>query len=157
MGFFQKVKQFLGIGGVKLRLQGVPAEVKKDEGVITGTMVLTSKSDQLVSSVEVKLEEEYTTGRGDNKSTTTFDLGELVLEEEFEMKAGDTKEIPFSLSFELLASKNDEMMEKGGASKALGMLGKAMNAEKSTYSVEASAKVKGTAFGPSDSKEIKLK
>jgi len=53
MGFFDKIKNALGIGGVKAKLE-IPAEVAKDSGVINGKIIFTSKSDKMVKEVSPK-------------------------------------------------------------------------------------------------------
>lgn len=155
VSFFGKIKNWLGIGGVKIKLD-VPGQVDKDAGLICGTVVVTTKSPQHVSEIELKLVETYTTGRGDEKSFKEFDLGEITLDDPFDIAPGDTKVIEFELPFAMLKSSNDQLAEKGGLLGGLGKLGKLASAETSTYKVEVSGDVKGVALGPSDSKDIKL-
>ena len=156
MGFFAKVKQMLGIGGLKLELKVESSFPKQDSGEITGSFVVTSKSDQSVKDLTFKLVEEYSTGRGENKSTSEYDLGESKMETAFEIKAGETKSFDFTIPYKLLKSKNDAMKDKGGVVGGLGKLGSMADAEKSVYEVQVDASVAGTAFGPSDSKNIKF-
>jgi len=145
----------MGIGGVKVELQ-VPAEASKADGTIAGKIILTTKSDQEVKDIEVKVIEEYTTGRGDDKETKEYTLGVAKFSEAFTIKEGETKEIPFSVSFAMLKSNNDELKEKGGALGALGKVGAFADNEKSKYFVEADVDVKSAALDPSDKKQIKL-
>jgi sporulation-control protein spo0M len=155
MGFFQNIKNKLGIGGVKVELQ-VPGQVAKNAGQLQGKVVLTSKSDQELLHLKISIKEEYTTGRGDDKKTKTFTLGEVTKQLGYGIKAGETKEIPFDLKFELLKSNSDELKDMGGAMGKLGSLSAFANNEKSTYYVEAEADVKSAALDPSDKKDIKL-
>ena len=155
MGFFQTIKNKLGIGGVKVSLQ-VPGQVAKDAGVLEGKITLTTKSEQEVKEIKVKIFEEYTTGRGDDKKTKTFDLGEVKIPGGFTLKPGDSKEISFSLPFSVLKSNNDNLKEKGGVLGALGKMGSFADNEKSAFFVEADADVKAAALDPSDKKEIRL-
>ena len=155
MGFFQNIKNKLGIGGVNVSLT-VPAQAEKTAGTIEGKITLTTKSEQLVSGIEVKMIEEYTTGRGDDKTTKELTLGELKLSEEFTIKPGETKEIAFTLPFSIIKSNNDELKEKGGALGALGKVGAFADNEKSEYFIEADVDVKSAALDPSDKKQIKL-
>ena len=155
MGFFQNMKNKLGIGGVKVQLQ-VPGQIAKADGTVDGKVVLTTKSEQEIVNITVKLIEEFTTGRGDDEKTKEFELGSVVLPGGFTIAPGDTKEIPFTLPFEILQSNADDLKEKGGA---LGMLGKAAkfaNKENSEYHIDAEADVKSAALDPSDNKEVKL-
>lgn len=155
MGFFQTIKNKLGIGGVKVTLQ-IPGQVSKDGANIEGTVVLTTKSEQEVVDITVKMIEEYTTGRGDDKSTKEYDLGEVKIPGNFTIKPGETKEIAFNLPYTLLKSNNDTLKEKGGALGALGKVGSFANNEKSAYFIDAEADVKAAALDPSDKKGIKL-
>jgi hypothetical protein len=154
MSFMAKVKQWLGIGGVKIVLT-VPEQITKDAGRVDGKLAVTTRSDQLLQSIEVKLVETWTTGRGEDKTSQEFDLGNVELPG-FELKAGEAREVPFSFPFELLKSRNDRLKEKGGALGVLGKAGSLMDAEKSTFHVSVSGDVKGAAFGPTDVKEVRL-
>lgn len=155
MGFFQTIKNKLGIGGVSVELK-VPGQISKDGGKVEGVIILTTKSEQEIVGMSVKMLEEYTTGRGDEKKTKTLELGAVKLPGSFTIKPGETKEIPFSLSFSLVKSNNDELKEKGGAMGAIGRLGAFANNEKSAYFVDADVDVKSAALDPSDKKEVKL-
>ncbi len=155
MGLFQTIKNKLGIGGVKVVLEA-PGQTSKEAGKVEGKITLTTKSDQLVASITVKVIEEYTTGRGDDKETKEFTLGSVKLPADFTIKSGETKEFPYAVDFQLIKSSNDELKEKGGALGAVGSLAKFANKEKSAYFVEVEVDVKGAVLDPSDKQEIKL-
>ncbi len=155
MGFFQKLKNLAGIGGVKVQLK-VPNQIKKDDLEVSGTVTLTSKSDQHVLSMKFVLVEEYTTGRGETKHTEDFELGREEITDSFDIKIGETKEISFKMPFALLKSNNDTLKEKGGALGALGKVGSFVDNEKSRYYIKAQADVKGVALDPSDEKAVML-
>lgn len=154
MSFMAKVKQFLGIGGVKVVL-AVPGQAAKDKNQVEGTITVSTKSDQQIQELVVKLVEHWTSGRGDNKTTKEFELGTVKLPG-LALKSGESREVPFTLPFVMLKSGNDKLKEKGGVLGALGKAGSFMDGEKSVYRLTASAGVKGTAFNPSSTKDIKL-
>ena len=154
MSFFQKVKQFLGIVGVKVDVQ-VGDTFSKSGNTIQGKVIITSKSDQQILSVEVGFEEVWRIGKGENETMKTFDLGEWKSEQEFTIKAGETREFPFTLNYSMVKSDNDRMMESSKVGKALGGLGKMMDGEKSNFWLKAMADVKGAAFDPNFAKEMK--
>ena len=158
MGFLQTVKQWVGIGGVKFELQcDAQYPIGQGTGNVGGKLLLTSKSDQHVTKIEVKVVEEKTTGRGAEKSTREYDLGKITLpNSEFDIKAGETKSVDFSCPFKVVKSMNDAMKDKGGALGALGKGLAMMEAEKTAYYVKVNGHVKGTAMGPSASKPIQL-
>lgn len=156
MGLFQSFKNKLGIGGVSVELQ-VPAQVDKSAGTMEGSIFLTTKSDQQLVKLSVKLVEEFTTGRGDEKKTKEFELGKMTqtLNDET-IKTGDRKELKFSLPFQILKSNNDELKEKGGAMGAIGKMASFATNEKSEFYVVADVDVKSAALDPSDKKPIRL-
>jgi hypothetical protein len=155
MGFFGKIKQFLGIGTVKVTAT-VPASFSTDDSSISGNVELLAKSDQVVESVEVKFEEKWSTGRGDDKTEKTFTLGTQKFPG-FTMKAGETKKLDYSVAFSYTKSGNDKMAEKGGVVGGLGKLSKFADGEKSTFHIIATCDVKGATFDPNDVKEVKKK
>lgn len=155
MSIIAKIKQFFGIGGVDVTLN-VPAQVAKASSVIDGQITLLAKSDQHVLSIEVKLMEDFSTGRGEEEETREFELGSLTLSDPFDIKAGETRTVPFRLPFQILKSNADELKDKGGALGALGKVSAFANAEKSAFTVKVEVDVKDTGFDPSASKEIKL-
>lgn len=156
MSILAKVKNVLGIGGVKLELT-VPTELSRSEGIIQGSMVLTSGSNQQVNSVEIKLEEKWSTGRGEEKTEKTFTLGQQKLSDNFIITAGESKRFEFALPYEMIDSENDRMKGAGGVQKALGSVGSFLDAEKSEYTFSAVADVKGVLLIPSKHVNIKFK
>lgn len=155
MGFFQKVKSKLGIGGVKIQIEVAP-QISKEEGKVVGKFILTTKSDQEIKEMKVALLEKYSTGRGDDQETKEFTLGSQKWNDTFSIKEGETKEIAFEFEFVELKSNNDELKEKGGALGAIGSLGKFAKAEKSSFFVEVDVDVKAAALDPTEEVEVRL-
>lgn len=155
MGIFQKIKNKLGIGGVKIAIE-VPAQISKEAGVVQGKFTLTTKSDQEISGMKVSLVEKYTTGRGDDKITKEFTLGSQKFEVPFEIKTGETQVYDFDFPFNILKSKNDALTDKGGALGAIGKLGKFSKNEKSEYVVDVSVDVKSAALDPTEEVDVQL-
>src|SRR5262245_19265509 len=142
-----KVKQSVGSGGVKVVCK-VADRLSRSGGFVSGELQLTSKSDQLVTELKVELTEEYSTGRGDTKSTVKIPMGDLQLPANFQIKAGESKVVEFVLPYRVAKSTNDRMAEQGGLLGAMGKVGRFMDAEKSRYKLSASAWVKGTFIPP---------
>ncbi len=135
----------------------IPKESKKEDSQVAGKLKLFSKSEQEILSIELEMVEEWSIGRGEDKITREFVLGELdLVEENFKINSGETKEYDFILKYELVKSKNDKMKDKGGVSGALGKAGSFLDAEKSVFYVIADVDVKGTALDPGDKQRIKL-
>ncbi|MFN8281993.1 MAG: sporulation protein [Chitinophagales bacterium] len=158
MGFFQTIKNKLGIGGVSVELQ-VPGQVQKTADRLEGKAIITTKSDQDLVEMKVELIEEWTTGRGDDKKTKEIFIDSYSITFNEVIKTGERKEVPFSISLEnlnKLKSSNQELADKGGALGALGKLGSFANNEKSEYFVKAEVDVKSAALDPSDKKPVKF-
>ena len=98
MGFFSKVKDKLGIGGVKAVLE-VPKSVSKTVDFIEGKIILTTKSEQEITDIEVTLIEDFSIGSDDEKTQKRFELGKVTFNDHFSISPGETKEIPFCLPF----------------------------------------------------------
>lgn len=150
-----RVKQWLGIEGVKLELV-LPEEVDGQVGILTGRLRFQSMNTQLVTFIKIAVIERYSRGRGQEKLVDEYELGKLEIAKEIEIPAGKVVEVPFSLNFALLHSPFDEMERKfllGGIAKAA----KLLHAVKSDYRIEAEARVKGTALHPFDKKGVLMK
>jgi hypothetical protein len=155
MGVFGKLKQMMGIGGVKLEIDVSP-EIAKGAGTLTGKLLVSAKSGQSVQKIDITLIEEFSTGRGQERTTREFELGKTTIAQPFEIGAGESKSLDFNLPFRVMKSNSETLKEKGGA---LGMLGKAASFagnEKSEFKVKAAASVKGTVLGPSAARPIRL-
>src|SRR5580700_6482322 len=100
MGFMQKIKQILGIGGVKVKVTANP-RVERTANSIAGSIELNSKSDQFVTKLIVKFVEHVTTGTGNEKKHKTYDLGEAFVCQDLEVKAGVPARFEFTVPFSL--------------------------------------------------------
>ncbi len=160
MGLFDKVKQALGIGGVKVEIS-VPDEVKKDNAKVDGVLCFSTKTDQDVQSVRVEFMERYDIGAGAQKRVTRTKRGSVELPG-FNIKANESKDVSFSLPFSITMSVAEasakDLEAKGGMLGALGKLGAmAENSKQGNRRFEVSARVdvKGS-LGAGATKEIKL-
>lgn len=155
MKLLQIIKNKLGIGGVKVKLS-VPGQVDRNSGVVEGSVLLTTKSDQEIINMRFVFIEEFTKGRGDNQTVRDFELGETTINTSFSIKTGENKSFDFQLPFELLKSNADNLKEQGGTLGKIGSLAKFANNEKSAYYIKAEVDVKSAALDPFDKKEIRL-
>lgn len=155
MGFFSKIKDKLGIGGVSVDFT-VPAQISKQEQQVKGNITLTTKSEQEVLSIKAILEEEFTQGVGDERGTKTYELGKWSSLQSFTIKPGDVKEIPFEINFKNLKSDADSLIDRGGAFGAIGKLGKLAGREKSAFFVKVDVDVKSAVLDPSERKPVKF-
>lgn len=153
MGFFGKIKQMLGIGTVKVKLN-MGDSFDSSANVLTGTIQVIGKSDQIAKDIQIEFKETVTTGKNDNKTTKHYDLGSLTLPG-FEIKKDQTLDFPFELTYVYGKTTNEAMADKGGLVGGLGKLGAMMDNEKHDYQVTATVHLEGVKISPMDIKTIK--
>lgn len=153
---FGKVKKWLGIEGVKIEIL-LPEEVRARDGVVEGKLRFQSMNTQTVTNVKVAIFEKYSRGRGTEKLIDEYKLGEIELAETFEVPEGEIVEIDFELPFQLVKSEMDEFGDRNFLFRSVVNAAKAVNAVHSYYRIDATAKVKGTALNPFDSKPLNLR
>ncbi|MFN8339412.1 MAG: hypothetical protein U0T36_10385 [Saprospiraceae bacterium] len=153
---FGNVKKILGIEGVKLELS-VADEVKKEAGIISGIIKLTSLSDNnLLESISIQMIEKYSRGRGDSRLINEYPMGSLVKKEKISIAKNDIIEIPFEMEFVYVQSEMDKIEDSNFMAKGLVKLAKKLRNVSSEYSLRAEAKIKGTTLSPFDVKAVKL-
>ena len=152
---FGKVKQWLGIEGVKLELV-LPDSIVESDGVVEGKLRLYSMHSQTVKRIKVKLIERYTRGRRKEKMTDEYELGNLDIEKTIEVPAEQAVELDFVLQFQTVKSDMDELQEKNFVLGRLVKTAKWIRGVNSEYRIEAEAEVKGTALNPFDRKNIHI-
>lgn len=155
MGFFDSIKNKLGIGGVSIDFT-VPSQVDRASQKVKGVITLTTKSEQEIVKMEAVLEEEWKTGVGDSKTEKKFELGKWSDFTPFTIRPGEVKTFEFEIDFEEIKSASDQMASKTGALGALGKGVKFLNQEKSRYFVVVNVDVKSAVLDPSERKEVKL-
>ena len=172
MGFFDKVKQFMNIGGVKLELLGVGPDIARKAGKFTGKVKLNSKSDQHVKKINVEFKRKITTyknvpaktqsaasgmsSQSDENTKVREDvLGTWAINQPFDMKAGESKEMDFEVKFHVPSTGGN--LEVGGARISINIGGS--NNEKREdieHTVSATADVDKAGFDPGDSVSVRL-
>lgn len=151
---WSKVKKWFGLGGVRFSLQVVPSSSKKG-GIVQGKLIVSTKTNQVVKGIQIKLEENWQRGGGEEKTRKTFQLGTLTLPG-FPIGPGETKTMEFSLPFQLIKSPEESSKPKERPRGMLGKLSSFVSAERSDYFLVVSGDVVGTAFGPGLRKPIRL-
>lgn len=154
MEVIQKIKKAFGFAGVKVSLEA-PGTISRDGGTISGIVKIKSGSDRHIFEIDVYLEELRTTGSGKNEQMHNFDLGEWRDETEFDIKAGETIEVPFTLNYSL-AGHGSEQGAAGGYFVDPGGTGDMALPEKSGFFLNAVIDVEGDAFDLNTSKELAL-
>ena len=152
---FGKVKKWLGIEGVKIELI-LPEEIKGSDGLIEGKIRFHTMHTQKVKSIKLTLTEKYTRGRFKGKLTDQYKIAETELKEEIMVPVDEAVEIDFELPFTLVKSDMDELGEKNFVLRGLVNTAKKIKNVKSEYTLEAEARVEGTALHPFDKKSVNI-
>jgi hypothetical protein len=151
-----KVKQWLGIEGVKIELL-LPETVLKKTGIIQGEVQFMTLHTQTVQGFTVRLIEVYERGRGNEKLISEYELGQVTLSNPFDVPAEQPIAVHFSLPFNLVKSEIDALEERNLILSGIAKLAKLTRGVQSTFRVECEAFVKGTRLSPFDKKPIILK
>ena len=149
----RKIKDYLGIEGVKIELQ-LEEEYKLSDRAVSGKVRFTSQTEKTVESLHLKLIEKYRRGRGDSALIDEYLLGSIDLDLDLKIEAGGSKSYDFTLAFELMKSEMDQMEDANFFLKPFVKLAKSLKKVKSEYRLEASAKIQGTKLDPIDKREI---
>ena len=150
---FKRVKQWLGIEGVKMEII-LPEEVHKNDGEIRGEIQFSTMNTQRITQTKIQLIEKFSRGRKKKKRIDEYLLGEIELDDGFMVYPDETKSIEFVLPFTLLKSNMDNRQDKGGLGAPVASFLKWTRNVKSEYRIEAESTVQGTALSPFDRKII---
>ena len=162
MGLLSTIKGWLNIGGVKVLLWKYTEPLSRSNPVITGAVLLKTKSPKSVMGLEVKVIEEVTEEEEDGekkKVTTTNVLGSFKFPEHdgglgypLDLAPGQDKEQPFTVNVDL----PDRLRDRKGVLGGLGKIAAFGSGEKIAYFLVAEAKVKGAAFNTTAKEKLKL-
>lgn len=150
-----KVKQWLGIEGVKLELEIPEGQALANES-LQGIIRFQSMNPQTVTGIRVVLIERYSRGRGDERLIDEYELGRLEIKETFEVSPEAPVEKTFHLTFEALESDIDRWGNRNIVNRQMAKAARWLQKAQSQYRVEAEAKVKGVALNPFDKKDVEL-
>lgn len=150
---FKKLKDILGIEGIKIQVV-FDEPVVYDEEVIHGHLVFTTLREQEIEFIELKLIEKYERGRKENKLIDEYELGKIILANSFVVTKGKQIKIEFQLPFMRTLSEMDHISEQNIFNRGLVSIAKKLKGVKSTYTLIAKAKVKGTTFSPATKRPV---
>ena len=145
-----KVKQWLGIEGVKLELR-VPEDFNPRQQSVSGTIRLLSKQPQTVTGIQLVLIEKYSRGRDEEQLVDEYELGRHYIDRSIDVPGGGVPvDLSFHLTFERLPSPVEEFADRNPLFQGLGWLAKKARGARSEFRVEAEARVRGVGLSPFD-------
>jgi len=151
-----KVKQYLGIEGIKLNLE-VPEVIDKKATTLKGNIILTSKNRQTAKSFNIRLVERYSRGRKSSRLINEYVAGDLQFNQMVIVEANEEVKVPFILPYHIAQSRMDLYEDQNFVFRGAIKLLKLANAVQSEFRIEVDAKVSGTALDPSYSAKVTVK
>jgi hypothetical protein len=145
-----KVKQWLGIEGVKLELL-LPPDFSPKQGSLSGRIRLTSKQPQTVSAINIVLIEKYSRGKDEGQLVDEYELGRQLISDRVQVPGeGVPVELSFRLSFTPVSSSVDDFGDRNPLFGGLAWAAKKLRNVNSEYRLEAEAQVQGVGLNPFD-------
>lgn len=149
-----RIKKTLGMVGVKVEIIA-PGILSRDLAKVDGTIKITSKTDQRVQRIIVRMMEITETREMDGDyDTDHHELGKTENIDGFDLKAGEEREVPFTLYFNRRWIDNVE--ESGGVMGALMSMGRSMVDSDSRFYLSAVVDLEGVVLDPSDKHYIRF-
>jgi hypothetical protein len=144
-----KVKKYLGIEGIKIKLD-VKSKLKLNGSGISGKIICETMTESSISHIRIKLIEKYQRGRKANQLIDEYVLGETTLHGPFLIEKHNQKILDFHLPYVLSKSEMDRYSEKNFLFGGLVNVAKKLKGVKSQYRLEIEADVEGTRLHPFD-------
>jgi hypothetical protein len=151
MGLWGKVKRWLNIGGVKVLLWKYSEPLRRSDTVITGAVLLKTKSPRTVLNVEIRLVEEHTYKKDELTKTDTTVLGTVRFPDNesgigypLEMKPGEDREQLFTLRVAMV----DRLRNRSGVLGTAAKVGAFLSQDRVEHYLIAEADVQGTPLDP---------
>ena len=147
---FKKLGQFMGMVGIKVNFD-INEHIPSAATSFTGKLHISAEQDQTITSVNVTLSERNETGshRNDNHDVVNKVVGYVILDEDFTIQAGETKEIPFTIDFTYLP-----LVDDSGDPEMAALFDEVINNGRTEYWLNALVDVKGAAIDPTATHQV---
>jgi hypothetical protein len=97
MGFFNKIKQNLNHGGVKIELDA-PTEITREQTVIPVKVTLVADQQCQIDSIEASLERRYVNAKSDGTAPSPTTFGSVKQAGPIALSAGQSQEFTLSIT-----------------------------------------------------------
>jgi len=158
MGFLDKVKGFLNVGGPKVAILEINQPITGKFGVVSGTAKVTSKRPAKIVKFTQKFVRVTTKGTGDEKQVETTIVAENEQSLDIEVKETDPCDLPIHISYDS-STIADRMADKGGMMGALGKVGQFASGLQDKgiedFFVEVTVDVVGTPLDPTAKMQVR--
>jgi hypothetical protein len=158
---FSKLKQLVGMVGIEVVVD-VPDSLPSNDLTIEGVVYVRASQDQHITKITATMEQvhqEYQThsnhGRGTSRNYHVIGMVDVV-DQPFDIKAGETREFSFSLPFTVHKDFDQLLSEEEGLLGALGKFSVMLDGDEDRFWVKAVVDVKGAVIDPNTSREVRL-
>lgn len=148
MSFFDTIKGWFNIGGVKVALQLDNKQISYSGHEIAGSVELSSKGEKEILSLTYRFLTRHTTGTGQARTVLDKIIAETVADVPFKMTPGEIKTLRFAIP--------PEFYETGGVLGAVGKVGSLVAHARRSWHVMVVCDVRGTALDPMSMVEVSL-
>lgn len=143
MGFFDKVKGALNIGGSKLTIQG-PGTVQNGGNLQFTAQLVAGKMEQTITSVEAKLvmaesQKQYNLQGNSSQNIQYVTIAQDSVTEAFTVQPGEQREFQFSLPVNVASDGADQ----GGMMGALNKLNNMATNRQRAFKLKVVADIQG--------------
>ncbi len=150
-----RLKKMLGIDGLKIEI--ITSEgYNSDHSYIDGELILLSKYQLVVESIEIRVIEKYSRGRFRTKKTDEYDIGSIKTGFSLSMASNKLITIPFKIPVDYLMSSMDKFGSKNFIFRGLARGAKILKGVNSQYRIEVEAKIQGSGINTFAKTDIKV-
>ncbi len=150
-----KLKNWLGVEGVKVTFDD-EINIDKKTKIVSGSLILSSKSDQYITTINIAVTEKYTRGRRKSKLVEEFEIGSKSLTINKAIHSEEIIRVDFAVPFVLIQSDIEEWGNKNFIYQGLSKTAKFLKNANSKYYLLAEVDVKGNRLKPYFKKEIQF-
>ncbi|MBK9397928.1 MAG: hypothetical protein IPN55_12125 [Saprospiraceae bacterium] len=150
-----RLKKMLGIDGLKVEI--IASDIyDADKEYIDGELILLSKYQLVIESIEVRVIEKYTRGRFRTKKTDEYDIGSIKTGFSLPMTTNKLITVPFKIPVDYLMSSMDKFGSKNFLFKGLAKGAKMLKGVKSQYRLEVEVKIQGSAINTFTKQDVTI-
>lgn len=158
MGFLDKIKGFLNVGGPKISILEIQQPISGLSGAVNGMAKVTSKRSAKIVKFTQKFLRVTTKGTGEDKEVDTTIISETERQIDVEVTETAPCDLPIHIVYDV-ATLTDRLAEKGGMLGALGKVGKFASGLQDKgiedFFVEVGVDVVGTPLDPTAKMQVR--
>lgn len=145
----------LGIDGLKVEIITSDG-YDSDHSYIEGELILLSKYELVIDSIEIRVIEKYSRGRFRTKKTDEYNIGSIKTGFSMNMTTNKLITVPFKIPVDYLLSSMDKFGSKNFIFKGIARGAKLLKGVSSQYRIEVEVKIQGSGINTFAKTDIKV-